>query len=231
MEKNLLNKLIALLILLLSANVLFAQTPSVIEHIRIPLWAELDAYPGSAEAQDTSAGVYDYPISRIHEVAPFLISGMVYGWNFVYTPSDKARGVEEFFEITEIQPLNPPYEKITYVSPWIQDNRLNCWCEYTRTEPQIQNYYLWSSIQNPVIHGRGYGKIEKGFDGIKDAAQDAVKEAVRDYYRAIIKNKPKEISGAVLVRNIPTIGIKSGQYIINLDFFLECGRILEYKLY
>lgn len=231
MEKNLLKKLIASLMLIFSAVCLWAQTPSVIEHIRIPLWAELDAYPGSEQAQDSEAGLYDYPISRIKEVAPFLVSGMVYGWSFTYTPSDKSRNVEEYFELTEIQPLNPPYEVITYVSPWVQDNRLNCWCEYTRTEPQIQNYYLWSSIQNPVIHGRGYGKLDKGFDGIRDAAEDAVKEAVRDYYRSVIKNKPKEITGSVLVRNIPTIGIKAGQYIINLDFFLECGRILEYKLY
>ncbi len=231
MEKKLLKQSIIVILVFFKFFGCFAQTPSVIEHIRFPLWADLDAYPGTEEASDTSAGVFDFPISRIRKVAPFIVSGMVYGWNFVYTPSDKSRGVEEYFELTEIQPLTPPLEVVKYSSPWIENARLNCWCDYTRTEFQIQNYKLWSSIQNPVIHGRGKGALEKGFDGIYEASENAVKEAVREYYRNVIKNKPKEISGAVLIKEIPTLGIVAGQYIINLDFFLECGRIIEYKTY
>lgn len=230
MEKNILKKTVLIILLFCSSVFVFALNPSVIEHIRIPLWADLDAYPGSAEAQK-GTDLYDFPSSRIRQIAPFLISGMVYGWEFVYTPSDKARNVEEYFELKEIQPLTPEVEKITYAYPWVEDNKLNCWCEYTRTESQIQNYYLWNSIQHPVIHGRGEGKLELGFDGIRDASEDALKNAVREYFRKIVKNKPKEIRGSVLVRDIPTIGIKSGHYIINLDFFLECDRILEYKTY
>ena len=86
-------------------------------------------------------------------------------------------------------------------------------------------------IKNPVIQGVGYGDLKKGFPGLKDAAYDALKNAVREYYRAIIKNKPKEITGSVLIRDIPTIGISSGRYIFNLDFFLECGKIIEYSVY
>ena len=208
---------------------LCAQTPSVIEHIRFPLWAELDAYPGLEGAYDPDAGIYDYPISRIRELAPFLMEGMVYGWDYVYVPYDKTRGVEEYFELTQIQPLDGPSDLITYSSPWIEGNRLNCWCDFTRSEYQIQNYYLWASIQNPTIQGRGYGKISDGFDGIRAAAEDAAKNAVREHYREIIKNKPKEIRGKLLLRKIPILGIDAGRYTIKLDFFMECGRILEYK--
>lgn len=207
-----------------------AQTPSIIRNIRIPIWAELDAYPELAES-DLSTGEYDYPIKSIRELGPFLITGMVYGWKFVYTPLDKARGVEEFFEVTEVQSLDPGRDFISYASPWIQNNRLNCWCEFTRNDFQVQNYMLWSSIQNPVIHGRGYGELSKGFAGLKDAANDALKNAIREYFRVKYKNKPKEISGSVLIREIPTIGIDAGRYVINLDFFMECGRILEYRVY
>ncbi|MCR4736480.1 MAG: hypothetical protein K5829_15900 [Treponema sp.] len=217
------------LLFILVNTFLYAQTPSVIEHIRIPLWAELDAYPGLENAYDPEAGVYDYPISRIKELAPFLFEGMVYGWDYVYVPYDKARGVEEYFELTEIFPLNGPGDLIVYSSPWIENNKFNCWCEFTRSEYQIENYNLWASIQNPVIQGRGHGPLEAGFDGIRQAAEDAAKNAVRNYYRSVIKNKPKEIRGKLLVRKIPTLGIDAGQYVINLDFFMECGRILEYK--
>ncbi len=208
-----------------------AQTPSIIQKIRFPLWAELDAYPELVNKENLTEDQFAYPISRIRQIAPFLINGMVYGWHFVYVPSDKARGVEEFLEITEIQKVDFSVNKIVYTSPFVTEERMNCWCEYTRDAAQIQNYYLWSSIQNKTIHGRGSGSIKKGFDGIKEASENAVKNAVREHFRAIIKNKPREISGDLLIRNLPTIGIVSGQYVINLDFFLESDRIKVYTQY
>ncbi len=226
-----------LFILLLMAVMLFpllAQTPSVVRNIRLPLWAELDAYPGlelSDKENEENEGQFDFPVSQLHSIAPLIINGMVYGWNFVYVPYDKARGVEEYLEITEIVSSDVIRGGIKYSSPWIENNNLNCWVEYTRTDSQVQSYNLWASIQNPVIGGIGYGSVEKGFEGIEEAVRESLKEAVRNYYRKTIKNKPKEISGSVLIRKFPTMGIDSGRYVINLDFFLECGRILEYSVY
>ena len=210
---------------------LFAQTPSVVRNIRLPLWAELDAYPGLELSGGEDEGQFDFPISQMHKIAPLIINGMVYGWNFVYVPYDKARGVEEYLEITEIVPSDVIRGGIKYTSPWISDNNLNCWVEYTRTDSQVQSYNLWASIQNPVIAGIGYGSVEKGFEGIEEAARESLKAAIRNHYRKTIKNKPKEITGSVLIRKFPTLGIDSGRYVINLDFFLECGRIVEYSVY
>lgn len=227
MEKRLF-RLIFLFIFQVS---LFSQTPSIVEHIRFPIWAELDAYPELVAQEDATLDQYDYPINRIKEISEFLIDGFVYGWSFVYTPMDKARGVDEYLEIKVIDNVEKTEGKIEYSSPWIDEYRLNCWVDYKRTPFQIQNYYLWSSIQNPTIQGRGYADLILGFEGIKKASEEALKDAIRKYFRNTIKNKPKEISGSVLIRKIPTIGIDSGRYVINLDFFLECDRILHYKLF
>ena len=213
---------------------LFSQTPSVIRNIRLPLWAELDAYPGlelSEEGEEEDRSQFAFPISQMHKIAPLIVNGMVYGWNFVYVPYDKARGVEEYLEITEIVPEEVIRGGIKYSSPWIENNNLNCWVEYVRTDSQVQSYNLWASIQNPVIAGIGYGSVEKGFEGIEEAVRESLKAAIRNHYRKTIKNKPKEINGSVLIRKFPTLGIDSGRYVINLDFFLECGRIVEYSVY
>ena len=210
---------------------LFSQTPSVVRNIRLPLWAELDAYPGLELSGGEDEGQFDFPISQMHKIAPLIINGMVYGWNFVYVPYDKARGVEEYLEITEVVPAEVIRGGIKYSSPWIENNNLNAWVEYTRTDSQVQSYNLWASIQNPVIAGIGYGSVEKGFEGIEEAARESLKAAIRNHYRKTIKNKPKEITGSVLIRKFPTLGIDSGRYVINLDFFLECGRIVEYSVY
>lgn len=232
-------------------SLLSAQTPSVIRNIRLPLWAELDAYPGlvpeksdeelaeedenqaqnKVQIEEQKSGQFAFPISQMHKISALIINGMVYGWNFVYVPYDKARGVEEYLEITEIVSADVIRGGIKYASPWISENNLNCWVEYTRTDSQIQNYNLWASIKNPVIGGIGYGSVEKGFEGIEEAVRESLKAAIRNYYRKTIKNKPKEINGAVLIRKFPTLGIDSGRYVINLDFFLECGKIIEYSVY
>ena len=211
----------------------FAQLPSFTEKIRIPLWAEIDAYPGLEEAAKLED--YEYPVQEIKKIAPFIISGMVYGWKFVYVPYDKARGIEEYFEVTEINAeaftnnYNP--NKIIYSSPWVDDTLLHCWCEYYRTNAEVQNYKAWSSITHPVIRARGYGSIKDGFVGIRAAAEDSLKAAVREYYRGITKNKPRQISGSVLIKNEPILGIDAGRYAINLDFFLECDTIKGYGIY
>lgn len=211
----------------------FAQLPSFTEKIRIPLWAEIDAYPGLEEAAKLED--YEYPVQEIKKIAPFIISGMVYGWKFVYVPYDKARGIEEYFEVTEINAeaftsnYNP--NKIIYSSPWVDDTLLHCWCEYYRTNAEVQNYKAWSSITHPVIRARGYGSIKDGFGGIRAAAEDSLKAAVREYYRGITKNKPRQISGSVLIKNEPILGIDAGRYAINLDFFLECDTIKGYGIY
>lgn len=228
MEKRI-QKIIFSIFLFFSVSFAFSQVPSFRELIRIPMWAELDAYPEVAAA--VSDSIFDYPVSQLKKTAPFLISGMVYGWNFVYVPYDKARGVEEYFEITEIQSIIPFESRITYTLPSVDETRLNVWCEFLRDEFQIQNYNLWNSIQHPVIKGRGYGEVSLGFEGYTQAAKDALKNAVREHYRTIVKNKPKEITGSVLIKNPPSVGVVSGRYVINLDFFLEYGRIIEYSTF
>lgn len=210
---------------------MFSQVPSVMRHIRIPLWAEIDAYPGLSEAGNLSGDVFDFPVKRMKQTAPFIIEGMVYGWNFTFTPSDKTRAVEEFFEIQPIRSDKSYLQGVSYSSPWVSDGIMNVWVEFTRTDEMIQVYNLWSSINHSAVRGTGNGKISDGFDGITDAVENAVKNAVRTYFSSRVKNKPKEITGKVLVRREPELGIKSGFYVIQLDFFLETDKIIPYTFY
>lgn len=219
--------------LFLVNSLFFPQSTSLIEHIRIPLWASLDAYPELIENSKNQNQLkqFDFPISQMKQLSVLLISGMVYGWEFSYTPSDKMRNVDEYFELTEQIPQDYFNQKIHYDSPFIENQNLNCWCEYSRTQNEVKSYYLWSSIQNQVISNKGYGKITKGFSGIQDAIKDCAKNAIRQHYRNVIKNKPKEITGRILIKSQPILAIDNGQYVINLDFFLEYGKIKEYKVY
>ena len=230
-----LNKKSLLIFIIFSilCNSLIAQPVEQINKIRFSLWADIDAYPGSEEAKEDTGdpAEYGFAIKRIKEVAPLLVEGMVYGWEFSYRPYDKTRGVAEEMIVKPI--VNPSFvgKNIDYSSPWLEENIFNCWVQYNKNEYEKAEYDKWSVIQNPVIHGIGYGEVKDGFNGIVNACNDALKNAVRNYYRNVIKNKPKEIRGKVLIKSIPLIGVDAGRYVINLDFFLECGKIIEYKVF
>ena len=214
------------IIAFLSLSHVYAQFPSYRDAIHIKLWAPLDAYPGIEEQKKDFFGT---AVSRLKEIAPFLINGMVYGWNFEYTPSDKARNVSEYFEVEEVRSIKDEGYSIKYSDPLIENNNLSAWIDFVRT-PAMSNYYKhWEALVHPKIHGVGHGKLEDGFDGVKTAYEDAVKNAVRDYERGIYKNKPKEISGTIMICGEPRMFITAGQYTVELDFFLEVNRIIEYS--
>ncbi len=219
---------------------LFAQNLNQLNKIQILLWAEREAYPGikwdsgklTLEDSDAEENPYTLPVSRLKETAPFFVQGMAYGWEFSYTPSDNARGVKEYFEFQPVQKLTEEeLNRIEYKNPAFKDDRLYCRVEFERTDFQKQIYQSWGSVTNPKIRGLGYGKLEKGFEGIQDACGDALKNAVREHWRTRIKNKPREISGRVLLVNPPVAGVDSGRYRLMLDFFIETDRILEYKMF
>ncbi|MDD7014316.1 MAG: hypothetical protein SO116_03575 [Treponema sp.] len=175
--------------------------------------------------------LFDFAIDRTKETAPFLISGMLSGWEFEYTPLDKSRNVEEFWSFKEVEPFNPDINHLTFHYPEVSGNKLISWVYCDRTKEQIRSYDMWNSIVHSKIHGNGSGSVEDGFEGIKEACSNAVKNAVREYWRTMIKNKPKEISGKVLLTGNPRIYIKEGKYIVDLDFFLETDRIVPYRYY
>lgn len=216
----------AVILLFLAAPKVFSQTPDFTQKIRIPLWADLDAYPGAEEP--LTDGKFDFPVKRLKILSPYLINGMIYGWYFEFTPSDKLRAVKEYFNTIEIDSIEKSSNKIHYSEPWIENNRLYCWVEYERTDDMKWLLKNWFANTSELAHGRGKGPVSKGFDGIKEACDDALKDAIRSHYSPIIKNKPKEIDGRVLIRKEPRIGISNGYYIVELDFFLISDRIIKY---
>jgi len=231
--KSLLKKLKLILpaIFALQISSLPSQEVSLEKNIRIALWASTEAFPGIDDFQKKD-DLNSLPISKIRQTAPFILSGMIYGWNFDYTPYDKKRNVQEYFDFSPVQELSPQeISRIKYASPWIKEQRLNVWVEYERTPAQIMLYNSWKSVNFRNIRGVGYAPLSEGFEGIQKACGEALKQAVRAFERNHVKTKPKEIAGKALLSKPPVIGIDAGRYMVALDFFMESDRIVEYKTF
>lgn len=230
--------------LIFCANI-FCQAPMQNEQIRIQVWAELDSFPGKFEEENSVQEqksfqdekksdfekMYGFAIERTKQIAPFLMEGLLYGWKFDYTPYDKKRAVEEYWEFSAARKFDSSINRLEYHNPVPKDGKLLSWVYCDRTSAQQLEYKRWTSIIHPKVKGCGSASVQDGFEGIEQACSNAAKNAVREYWRTMEKNKPKEISGTMLLICDPRILIKNGRYEVDLDFFLETDRIVPYTYY
>ena len=218
-----------LIILILSCSFCFSQISDTQKTLRIRLWAPVDENPASQIVPETEDS-FGTSFRSLKATAPYLLSGMIYGWKFEYTPSDKTRNVEEYFSFTPIAEIPEDDEKITFSNPAFLDTRVYCWLEYLRTDEMMISRQRWDSIQFPRVSGIGESSNLDSIDGIKEAVKEAAKNAIRTYAQKQTKNKPKEVTGTILLKDIdPNIKIIKGKYTAHLDFFLYVDKIIQYS--
>lgn len=253
MEKQLSKiKLIFLVLSLLFTSNLFAQNNSsqaqMTNHtqtgkIRVQLWSLLEQDPkllqekneNNQDSIQTSIKddfFYAYSVEEIKNLAPFVFEGIIYGWNFSYTPYDKTRNVNEYFDFSVNGPnISKNDKNISYKDPYFQDNKLFCWAEYQLSKEMVNKLKHSKSIVFKKISGKGKGRVSEGEEGIKKAFAEALKNAIRNHGRDIEKNKPKEILGNVRIIGNPRVYINNGFYIVDLDFFVQVSKIIQYKYF
>ena len=175
---------------------------------------------------------YSYSVEEIKNLAPFVFEGIIHGWNFSYTPYDKTRQVNEYFEFSVDGPnISKNDKNISFNDPYFQDNKLFCWVEYELSSAMLNKMKHSKSIVFKKISGKGKGKVSEGEEGIKKAFSEALKMAVRNHGRDIEKNKPKEMLGKVNITGNPRVYIDNGFYVVDLDFFVQVDRIIQYKYF
>ncbi len=201
--------------------------------LRFPLWYVLEEAPTIASEQFQSDSVFAPAISALQEITPFFISGLTYGWEFSYTPSDNLRGVKEYFELTEIFSVNIGDENLHFADTKIEDgvSKVETWVEYHLSPRMMWERERWYTSAFPSVGGKGETSVFDGANGIIIACESAAKNALREYARSLIKNKPKEITGKILLTDFPRYYIDAGKYVADLDFFLNVSKIVEYTYF
>ena len=231
--------IIALIIAAIFCQALFAQNynegPATMPRLRILLWSLIDSDPSVPVETKSGDAFYSNSIREIKKLAPYVFEGIIFGFDFDYTPSEKTRNVDEYFELNfsrENYQSHKDFAKhISYEDGFFQDNALYCWAEFHLTDDLYKRDSRKYSISMPKTHGRGSGKVRDGEKGIENAFEDAIKKAIRSYAQTITKNKPKEITGTILITGEPRIFIQHGQYFVEGDFFIENMDITDYTVF
>ena len=162
----------------------------------------------------------------------YVFSGMLYGFDFRYVPSDRTRQVAEEFN------LQPPAQ-IPWGDPALRvvstrrrsDGAMVARLRYEMAEFQRARYEAWRSNILEPIAGRGSGDLLDGYEGKIQAIESALKEAIRDYARGITFNKPRLLTGRLLLREPPRVYADSGEYLATVKAFLSLEEIVQYAAY
>ncbi len=220
----------AFFILIIITSPAFAQVTATQQDIKFQTWVLAEEIP-SVDKLTAKDDFISLPVKKLKEQIPFIISGMIYGWDFEYVPYDKLRGVAEFFDFSPVEKINYPAPNISYSEMKVEDGKLFCWVTYKRTDDMFALRQHRNSAAVPHIKGKGYGSVMNNFEGLQEAFNEAIKDAVREYYRTFIKNKPKEIRGRVLLEEEPLVNLYNGKYAVQLKLILRTEEIVSYSAF
>ncbi|UTC76621.1 hypothetical protein E4O04_00720 [Treponema sp. OMZ 799] len=195
--------------------------------VRAPVWVFLDEAPKLKD--DESKAKFTPPKDALLELSAYILSGMTYGLKFSYTPFDKKRNVEEVFELETV--FKPSTENIKITDVRVKYPYCYSWAEYGIPESYSGHFKLWTKNAHKTIKGRGKGDRFDELEGVYTAYTEAIKNAVRQYARTFLKNKPKEIRGAVLIKSSPRLFVESGFFKAELELYIQIDEIIKYTVF
>jgi hypothetical protein len=113
----------------------------------------------------------------------------------------------------------------------VSDNRLYGRFTYALQDFQVSRRESWQTIAVPASIGRGEGKVYAGAEGRKTSREQAIKEALRNYLRPRIFNKPREIRGEALFLEAPIMSLQAGAYVTSVKVKINVKEIVPYSVY
>jgi hypothetical protein len=205
-----------------------AAQSSVRELLRAEFWADLEPVAGVGD---------EWPVTpetarkRVLEEAAWVYGGMIWGFEFSYTPYDKARAIPERFEIESLGALKP--ELLSFASgarPRSLDE-FRSFVEY-RPDPSLASLMAgyaggsWKSCQ-----GIGRADMILGVKGRRAAYEDGLRAALRSYLQGALPNKPRLVKGRVAFERPPSLAILEGFYTAQLRARALITESIPYKIY
>jgi hypothetical protein len=188
-----------------------------------PMFQESDAYPLSAEQAQR----------RLLEEARGILSDMIYGLEFSYTPGDERRQTAERFTLAPVAEIRWSDPRLRVAQAELREGRLYAKVLYDLEDFQSARRKAWESNSIPTATGSGSFSLfaAPAPEGKRRSLAEAFKDALRNYLRPIVFNKPREIRGELLVWEGPQVVIASGSYLTRVTVKLRIMEIRPYSLF
>ena len=218
--------------LIISTVLLFAAAagfPDSPDRLFLQTWTELEPLVRIGD------GPYPIPLNTAErsllDDAQALISGMVYGWTFTYVPGDLSRHVTESFVLTPVAVITRGTPRLRVLETEVSDTRLWARIAYTLNEEESQRRASWESNTAAQSTGQGKANILDGADARTKSLRDAFRDAIRLALDTRYVNKPREITGEVVLWADPTVLVRAGSWMTRASVKLLVREVIPYRIF
>lgn len=170
-------------------------------------------------------------IRRTLEEARLVLSGMIYGFEVRYKPSDRARQVDEELSIAPLARIPEGDKSLRILEVRSTDNKYYVHMRYNLAEFQQRRLQAWGSNTLAVAAGRGTAALNKGYRAKFESFEQAIKNALREYLRPRYKNKPSRIQAVVALQEPPYTVIDAGGYHSMVRIKIDIREVQPYSAY
>lgn len=194
--------------------------------LRAEFWAEAEPVPGVGDEWPVSA---DTARGRLLDEAAWVFSGMVWGFDFRYSPYDKTRGIKERFDLEPIHSLDAGLLEAGKLSSGKGSYRAYVSFQIDPSLASLVTSYghqPWSDSQ-----GTGRADIGGGEKARRQAYGDALRLAVRGYLQGLEPNKPRLVRGRVVLGAVPSLAVIEGFYTAQVRARVMVIEVVPYTVY
>jgi len=182
-------------------------------------------------------GQYPIPVSTAErsllDEARLLVSAMVYGWSFRFTPGDTSRAVAEQFVLTPVAEVPFGNPRLRVIETELSDDHTRLWARvlYSLTDDETRRREAWESNTATLSTGQGEASVMKGASAKRASLEDAVRQAIQQGLHDRYLNKPREVDGQVVLWEDPQTRVGSGSYrtVATVKFLL--AEIVPYRIF
>lgn len=157
-----------------------------------------------------------------------VVSGMIYGWEFQYTPSDYKRKIEENFILNPVSQIKKGDMNMKFRDNWVKDYIMYQNLVYRLEDFQKKRIESWNSTIVPTSSGEGESSIYLE-NGKSISLKEAIKDSIKKEFQSRGKDKPKNIKGQILLRENPRVYINSGSFKTQVEVLIIYKEINVYK--
>lgn len=157
-----------------------------------------------------------------------IISGMIYGWNFSYTPSNIKREIAEIFTIEPIALIKKGDPNMRFRDNWEKDNIMYQNIVYVLADFQKSRISSWHSSVVPSSSGYGEASLYEE-SGKSLSLTNALKDSIKKEFLSRGKNRPRSIKGQILLKENPRVFINSGLFNTQVEVLLLYKEIKLYN--
>ncbi len=173
--------------------------------------------------------------------ARWAFAAVVWGFDYLYTPSDRARSIEERFEATpRWLEADAAGLRLRVVSTRLADGVMIASVECPLGDDQAREAASWR-VSGTASQARGASPFAlgpPGADGLpanlgarRSAVLAAAKEALRAQLRELTRNKPREVRGSFAFASPPRLSLWDGTWQATVRVLARTEAIEGYGVY